>query len=102
MIFSPEELDPIALMSGESIPVDYIKVTTASEGLKGAVPLSKSRTGKSYSCSVAWAILTRLFIPPKPSSNPMRVVLTIVCFILSVCVCVFTLSVAGSDHENKG
>lgn len=84
MIFSTQELDLIALMSGESVPISAIKVTTASESLEGAISLSKSRTVKSYSCSVAWEIWTRLFVPTKPSSNPMRVVLMIVCFILSV------------------
>lgn len=105
MIFSTEELDLIALVSGGSVPINSIKVTTASESLKGALSLSKSRTGKSYSCSVAWEIWMRLFVPTKPSSNPMRVVLTTVCFILSVCLWFFfffVLHVACSDQENKG
>lgn len=102
MIFSTEELDLIALVSGESVPIDSIKITTASESLKGAISLTKSRTVKSHSCSVAWEIWTRLFVPTKPNSNPMRVVLTIVGFILSVCVFFLILPMAGSNQENKG
>lgn len=40
---------------------------------------------------MAWEIWTRLFVLTKPSSNPMRVVLMIVCFILSVCVFLHSL-----------
>jgi len=47
MIFSTEELDQFALMSGENIPINSLKVTTASEGLKGAISLSQSRIVKS-------------------------------------------------------
>lgn len=47
MMFSTEELDKFALVSQENIPIKSLKVTAASEGLKGAISLSQSRTVKS-------------------------------------------------------
>ncbi|KAK4825515.1 hypothetical protein QYF61_000028, partial [Mycteria americana] len=78
MIFSTEELDQFALMSGENIPINSLKVATASEGLKGAISLPQSGIEKSYSWSMAWEILNMVFVPPKPSSNPMTNVLKMV------------------------